>query len=172
MTTQPATYVSSGDTGGAGFKHATAMARLRWSAFGMIVGLLVQFMAGMLVNLFTKIPDSHPGSNPSEYFSGSFESLRWALTQSGLPALVFHVVWGMLLVLNGVVLIVMARRAKRRALTVAAVLGFLFVLGAGFNGASFLNYREDFSSMIMASLFGLAVMAYAVILFLAPADVP
>jgi hypothetical protein len=70
----------------------------------------------------------------------------------------------------GVGVIVQARKLHRRAITVTAVLGFLFVLGAGFNGASFLNYREDFSSMIMASLFALAVLAYVSLLFVLPAD--
>ncbi|HEV7169058.1 MAG TPA: hypothetical protein VGN49_13955 [Micrococcaceae bacterium] len=35
------------------------------------------------------------------------------------------------------------------------------ILGAGFNGGSFLNYGEDFSSMIMASLFAVATGSYA-----------
>ncbi len=143
--------------------QAVARFRMRRATFGMIVGLLVQFAAGMLVNLFTKIPDSHPGSNPSEFFSGSLQSVTWAILQSGLPALVFHVVWGLLLMVDGIVLMMVARRVGKRSITVAAVLGFLFVLGAGFNGASVLNYRDDFSSMIMATLFGLAVLMYAVV---------
>ena len=146
------------------------MARVRCGAFGMVIGLMIQFTAGMLVNLFTKIPDSHPGSNPPEYFTGSGQSLIWAITQSGLPALMFHATWGLFLMVVGVGIIVQARRVHRRAITVASVLGFLFVLGAGFNGASFLNYREDFSSMLMASLFALAVLAYVSLLFLLPAD--
>jgi hypothetical protein len=41
------------------------------------------------------------------------------------------------------------------------------VLGAGFNGGSFLNYHEDFSSMLMATGFAIAVAAYATGLYLA-----
>ena len=144
--------------------------RLRAATLGMIVALLVQFAAGMIVNLFTTIPDNHPGSQPSDYLAGSFDSIRWAITQSGLPALIFHTAWGLLLVVNGVVLIVLARRVGMRSITVAAVLGFLFIVGAGFNGASFLDFQADYSSMIMATLFGLAVLAYSVVLFLLPAD--
>ena len=64
--------------------------RVRRGAFGMVFGLMIQFTAGMLVYLFTKIPDSHPGSNPAEYFTGSLQSVIWAITQSGLPPLMFH----------------------------------------------------------------------------------
>ncbi len=139
--------------------------RLRRATFGLLIGLLVQFLAGMLVNLFVQIPDSHPGSNPSEYFSGSFQSVVWAITGSGLPALVFHAVLGLLLVLGSLSLIIQARAIKRRSVTVGGVLGFLFTLGAGFNGASFLDFREDFSSMIMATLFALATLCDVAILF-------
>jgi hypothetical protein len=38
------------------------------------------------------------------------------------------------------------------------VLGAVAVLGAGFNGASFLDFNEDFSSMIMVSLFAIALL--------------
>ena len=147
-----------------------ARRRMRRAALGMISGLLIEFAAGMLVNLFTTIPDSHPGSDPSEYLGGSFDSVRWALSQSGLPALVFHASWGLLLIVDGVVLIILARRVGRRSVTVSTVLGFLLVVGAGFNGASFLDFRQDYSSMLMATFFGLAILVYAVVLFLLPAD--
>jgi hypothetical protein len=144
--------------------------RMRAATLGMILALLIQFAAGMLVNLFTTIPSSHPGSQPPDYFAGSFESIRWAITQSGLAALIFHTAWGLLLVVNGVALILLARRVGIRSVTVAAALGFLFIVGAGFNGASFLDFQADYSSMIMATLFGLAMFAYAVVLFCLPAD--
>ncbi|MFI5259411.1 MAG: hypothetical protein ACHQ01_07380 [Candidatus Limnocylindrales bacterium] len=143
---------------------------MRRATLGMIVGLMIQFAAGMLVNLFTKIPDSHPGSNLSEYFSGSVQSVTWAIAQSGLPALVFHSTWGLLLTVNGVVLIALGRRVGKRSITVTALFGFLFILGAGFNGASFLDFNADYSSMIMATLFAMAVLMYAVVLFLLPSD--
>jgi hypothetical protein len=44
------------------------------------------------------------------------------------------------------------------------VLGFLFIVGAGFKGASFLDFNEDFSSMIMATLFAAALLCYVGIL--------
>ncbi len=51
-----------------------------------------------------------------------------------------------------------------------AVIGAVAILGAGFNGGSYLDYHEDFSSMIMASFFAIAVTAYAIGLSLLPRE--
>ena len=53
----------------------------------------------------------------------------------------------------------------RRRLTVAGYLGAASVVGAGFNGASFLDFNQDVSSLIMALLAAAAIACYAVILF-------
>jgi hypothetical protein len=44
-------------------------------------------------------------------------------------------------------------------------LGALFILGAAFNGVSFLNFNDDLSSMIMAVLFAAALACSVVVLF-------
>ena len=75
-----------------------------------------------------------------------------------------------MVVVTGAAVISLARGVGRRAVTVSAVLGFVFLVGAGFNGASFLDFNGDYSSMIMATLFGLAVLSYTVVLFQLPAD--
>jgi hypothetical protein len=49
----------------------------------------------------------------------------------------------------------------------SAVFGFIGVLAAGFNGGSFLNYNQDFSSMLMAGGLALAVVSYSVGLYIA-----
>jgi hypothetical protein len=146
--------------------------RARGATLGLLIGLIVQFLAGMWVNLFVTIPDVHPGAKPDEYFSGSAQSVVWAITQSGLPALVFHALLGLLLVLGSLSLAIQVRRLHRRSLTAAGILGFLLVLGAGFNGASFLDFGEDFSSMIMATLFALALACYVSILFILAGERP
>lgn len=148
----------------------TARRRVRFGAFVLVMALLVQFAAGMVVNLFVQIPAHHPGSSPSEYFGGSAQSVFWAITGSGEPFLIFHAAWGLLLVLRGLGLVFETRGLGRRAITVLALLGFLLTLGAGFNGASFLDFNEDYSSMIMATLFALAMASYASILFLVPGE--
>lgn len=136
---------------------------VRRTSVGLIIALVVQFLIGMLVNLFVTIPASHPGSQPIEYFSGSLQSVTWAIS-SGPGLLVAHVLLGLLLGIGSVALIVRVRALGRRRLTIAAVLGFLFIVGAGFNGASFLDFNEDYSSMIMATLSAAALMCYVGIL--------
>jgi hypothetical protein len=146
-----------------GLDSAELRSQVRRTTVGLIVALIIQFLIGMLVNLFVTIPDSHPGSQPSEYFSGSFESVTWAIS-SGPVLLVAHVILGLLLGLGSLALIVRVRSLRRRRLTIAAVLGFLFIVGAGFNGASFLDFNADYSSMIMATLFAAALLSYVAVL--------
>jgi hypothetical protein len=54
-----------------------------------------------------------------------------------------------------------------RLCTAAAVLAALAILGAGFNGASFVHYGHDFSSMIMSGLWALSLACYLTCLYLA-----
>jgi hypothetical protein len=81
--------------------------------------------------------------------------------------LVLHAALGLLLVLGAAALGVQAVRSGPRSFAAAAIVGAVAILGAGFNGGSFLNYNEDFSSMIMAALFAVAVGAYGFALYMA-----
>jgi len=147
-------------------------------AFGLLVALLVQFGLGMYVNLFATIPLNHPGHGANDFFAGSYHSVAWAETSPHAPLiLAFHAGLGLLLVLGSLWLAVLAIRGRRAGFVWAAVLGALFILGAGFNGASFLNYNKDANSYVMALLFAAAVLCYIVLLALprstqrqAPAD--
>jgi hypothetical protein len=67
--------------------------------------------------------------------------------------------------LNGVGLVVAAIRTRARDLITLTAFGALGILAAGFDGGSFLNYNQDFSSMLMASFFAISVISYAVGLF-------
>jgi hypothetical protein len=140
--------------------------QLRISFLYALVMLIAQFTLGMAVNLFVKIPTDHPGSNPPEYFSGVAQSVTWAILH-GHILLAVHGGFGLVLVIASVGTMVQAIRARGRGLIISAVVGFIGVLGAGFNGGSYLNYHEDFSSMLMATGFAIAVVAYSVGLYLA-----
>ena len=136
-------------------------------AFGLLVALLVQFGLGMYVNLFATIPLNHPGHGANDFFAGSYHSVAWAETSPHAPLiLAFHAGLGLLLVVGSLWLAVLAIRGRRAGIVWAAVLGALFILGAGFNGASFLNYNHDANSYVMALLFAAAVLCYSVILAL------
>jgi len=142
--------------------------QLRISFLFALVMLIAQFLLGMAVNLFVKIPTDHPGANPPEYFSGVAQSVTWAILHGNL-LLAIHGGFGLVLVIAAVGTLVQAIGNRRRGIVVSAVFGFIGVLGAGFNGGSFLNYHQDFSSMLMATGFAIAVVAYSVGLYLANA---
>ena len=141
---------------------------IRRAPIALLLTLLVQFLLGMAVNLFVEIPRNHPGANPPEYFSGVAQSVTWAMLQGPL-LLVLHAVLGLVLVAGSLAFAVLAIRSGGRRLAITAIVGAVFVLVAGFNGGSFLNYHEDFSSMIMASAFAIAMSAYVFALYFLPA---
>ncbi len=140
--------------------------QLRISFLFALVMLVGQFLLGMAVNLFVKIPTEHPGSNPPEYFSGVAQSVTWAVLHGNI-LLAVHAGFGLVLVVAAVGTLVQAIGNRRRGIVVSAILGLIGVLGAGFNGGSFLNYHQDFSSMLMATGFAIAVVAYSAGIYLA-----
>ena len=145
---------------------------LRQGYLGALITLVAQFLLGMVTNLFVDIPRNHPGANPPEYFSGVAGNVIWAIFHGPSLWLAAHAILGLLLVAFGFRLLVPAIRSHHRPTAITAIVGAIAMLGAGFNGGSFLNYHEDFSSMIMASFFAIAVIAYVVGLSAIPSAEP
>jgi hypothetical protein len=127
--------------------------------------VLIQASIGMVVNLDVTIPAHHPGARPSNYLSGSASSIGWAITH-GAPALAIHATLGLALVIVVTGLAVRAFAVPSRPVRAWSILGGLLVIGAGFNGASFLDFNKDISSLIMALLAFAALACYAIVLFL------
>lgn len=148
---------------------AASSRTLPWRAAlaGQLILLAAQFVLGMAVNLFARVPAVHPGSvRPgSDYFTSLARAVSWALT-SGDVLLRLHVIAGLLAVAAGIVLVLAAMWAGGRRRAVAAWSGLAFVVGAGFNGGSFLIFGDGdkLASFLMASLFLLAVVVYTVAL--------
>jgi hypothetical protein len=135
---------------------------------GAIVLLLVQIALGMVVNLYVTIPTHHPGTHSSNYLSGSFHSVVWALGHGAL-ALALHAAVGLALVLMAIAVAVRAFRLRRRAPSICCALAGLLIIGAGFNGASFLDYNLDANSLVMAVLTLGALLCYVIGIYLLPA---
>jgi hypothetical protein len=104
----------------------------------MLVLLLIQFALGISSNLYVAVPAHPPGARPSNYFGGSLASLGWALHHAA-AVLAAPTALGFPVVLAAVGLVVQAARG----LVAAAALGALCLIGAGFNGASFLTPHRD-----------------------------
>lgn len=131
----------------------------------VILLTLIQAAIGMMVNLFVAIPRRHPGAEPSNYLAGSFHSVVWAVAHGPL-ALALHASLGAALIIVAVGAVVHAVRAGDRAVAIWSGLGALFVVGAGFNGASYLDFADKISSLIMALLAFGAAAAFSIALYL------
>ncbi|MGH7642006.1 MAG: hypothetical protein ACRENX_03170 [Candidatus Dormibacteria bacterium] len=136
----------------------------------LILLSLIQYLLGMGLNLFVAIPHRHPGAEGVSFFASVYRSDLWGLTQGGLLAV--HIALGLLLGLASIRLLVAAFTGRGRGFRAASLVGVLAVLGAGFNGASFLIYHQDLSSMLMAALFALAVLCFGWVLYRAAGSAP
>lgn len=131
---------------------------LRVLAGWTLIALALQFLLGMLVNLFVQIPAAHPGADGS-YFAGVPRVVAWALAAGG-AALRLHVALGIAVFIWAIVLLILAIGARRAAWVWSAALGLFGVFAAAGNGASFLIYNHDFSSFFMSVGFTIAAAAY------------
>jgi hypothetical protein len=137
---------------------------MRRMTFTTIILILVQSGLGMAANLYVTIPAHHPGAHPSNYFTGSANSVAWSVSH-GAVTLAVHAVFGFAIALMAVATSLRVLTLTRRGVSVWALLGALFLLGAGFNGASFLDFNNNISSLLMSLLAFASVACYAVVLF-------
>ncbi len=142
-------------------KATTTHSRLRALTAIILVLLAAQLLVGMLVNLYVQVPTVHPGANAPEYFSGVAQGVAWALLHAPLW-LQLHTILGLLLFIASIVLIGFAIAARRRAWIILSIIGLFGIMAGGFNGASFMNYGHDFSSLLMSLGFLLAAIPYVI----------
>lgn len=148
------------------YQGGAAQRRLRVRAIVISLLLVVQFFLGMITNLYVTIPDSHPGANAQNYFSGAASSVAWAISSGPSAWLPMHAALGLLLVLGSLEFIVFAARSRNKIWLWSSIAGASFIIGAGFNGASFLVFGKDYSSLIMAGLFGFSLCSYMLGMYL------
>ena len=135
----------------------------RTGSFGMLVLLLAQFLTGMVVNIYVKVSDSHPGTSAS-YAAGFWPGVQWAITQGG-PGLAIHTALGLGLLAAALGFVVAAVASRQGLWITASAVALVGIASAGFNGVGFLNYGPDISTFLMASGFALATASYLVVLF-------
>ena len=127
----------------------------------ILVLLAAQFLVGVLVNLYVQVPVVHPGANAPEYFSGVVQGVAWALLHAPLW-LQLHAIVGLLLFIASLLLIGFAIAARRRTWIILSIIGLVGIMAGGFNGASFMNYGHDFSSLLMSLGFLLSTIPYVI----------
>ena len=104
----------------AGQDQAVRLARLRRSSLGVVAMLIVQFILGMIYNLYGTAPTSTKSI-------GLFSS----------PDLALHVILGILLFLAAMGQLVRAIGARHKLSIWLSAIGLLSILGAGFAGLGF-----------------------------------
>jgi hypothetical protein len=135
---------------------------------GAALLVTLQIALGLVVNLYVVVPAHHPGANPANYFTGSARSVGWSVSQ-GPAWLAIHASLGLALVLMAIAVAVYAAVARAGWVAFTSVLGGLLIIGAGFNGASFVDFGHTISSLLMALLALGALVCYLTGLYLLPA---
>jgi hypothetical protein len=143
-------------------------AALRRMTLGIAVLVIAQMSIGMIVNLYLTVPVHHPGAQPANYFTGSLRSIAWAIGH-GAPALAIHAALGLAVGAIAIWVAIRAVRLRSGWVASASVLAAGLVIGAGFNGASFVDFNHNVSSLLMALLALGALSCYLVALYRLPA---
>jgi heme A synthase len=119
------------------------VARLRLTSLGVVVMLILQFILGMIYNLYGTAPTS---TKSIGLFSG--------------PVIALHVILGILLFVAAVVLLVRAIQARHKLSIWLSAIGLLSILGAGFAGLGFAGSGANSASLGMALAFAVALACY------------
>lgn len=131
--------------------------KIRLQAIGLLFGYGLQFLAGMSLNLFVKLPSSHSGTSGSQFIPRASHGLIWALSGSGGWVLAFHAYLALALVLGSITLFICCLASNFKIWKWVSGITALFTLGAFFNGLSFISYNHNANSMVMASCWLIAV---------------
>jgi uncharacterized membrane protein YhaH (DUF805 family) len=123
--------------------------KLRGQSIGLLSMLGIQFILGIILNLFVELPKN--------------ASLSTAIKHGGI-VLILHVLVALGLLFGSIGLVVRAYYAKNRPWLTASIFGALGVIAALTNGFAFIGSSNDVNSFIMAIGFMVAAAAYSTIL--------
>lgn len=126
----------------------------------MIGFLVVQYVIGMVLDLFVELPGKHPGTTDGAYLSRVWDGFSWSLTGGGGATLAAHIGIATLLVLGGLATLGFAVAGHSKVWIIAASFGLLGVVLAWLNGIEFINTGEDKHSFAMALAFMIALASY------------
>ena len=139
----------------AGHTQAERLARLRMASLGVAVMLIIEFILGMIYNLYGTAPTS---TKPIGLFSG--------------PVIALHVILGILLGLAAIAQLVRAIGSRHRLSIWMSALGLLSIIGAGFAGLGFTGSGANSASLGMSLAFAAALACYLVLIVVLPSAAP
>lgn len=120
---------------------------LRVHSLVILAALMVQYIFGMLSNLFVAFPEG----------ASAWDQWKFAHEQF---VLMMHIDLGVLLLAAAVALYVRAIRDKNRSWKTASGIGLGSILLAVMSGSEFINTQQNVYSVVMSVLFIVAVSAY------------
>jgi len=135
----------------AGQDLAVRLARMRMSSLGVVVMLIVQFILGMIYNLYGTAPTP---KKPIGLFSS--------------PDLALHVILGILLFIAAVGQLVRAIGTRHKLTIWLSSIGLLAIVGSGFAGLGFTGNGSAGASLGMSLAFAVALACYVVLVFALP----
>ena len=115
--------------------------------------LIIQFILGMIYNLYGTAPTS---AKPVGLFSS--------------PDLALHVILGFLLLLAAIGQLVQAIRVRHNLSIWLSALGLVSILGAGLAGLGFTGSGAAGASLGMSLAFAVALACYAILVFALPSS--
>jgi hypothetical protein len=134
-------------TRAAGPSRAVRLARVRMASFGAVTMLIIEFILGMIYNLYGTAPTASKSI-------GLFSS----------PVLALHVVMSILLLVAAVMLLVRAIGARHRLTIWMSALGLVAIIAAGFAGEGFTRNGAAGASLGMSLAFAVSLACYVVII--------
>jgi hypothetical protein len=144
------TPTTAGVTGQA---QAGRLVRIRLSSLGAVVMLIIQFILGVIYNLYGTAPTSTKSI-------GLFSS----------PDLALHVILGILLVIAALGQLIRAIGVRHQLTIWMSAVGLLAIVAAGFAGLGFTGSGAAGASLGMSLAFAVALACYVVLVFALPSS--
>ena len=136
-----------------GQAQASRLVRLRLSSLGTVIMLIVQFILGVIYNLYGTAPTSTKSI-------GLFSS----------PDLALHVILGILLFIAALGQLIRTITVRHPLSIWLSAVGLLAILGAGFAGLGFTGSGANGASLGMSLAFAVALASYVLLVFALPSS--
>jgi hypothetical protein len=133
--------------------QASRLVRLRLSSLGTVIMLILEFILGIIYNLYGTAPTSAKSI-------GLFSS----------PDLALHVILGILLFIAALGQLIRAITVRHPLSIWMSAAGLLGILGAGFAGLGFAGSGASGASLGMSLAFAVALACYVVLVFALPSS--
>jgi hypothetical protein len=122
---------------------------LRPQAIIFIIFLLIQYLLGMLSNLYAKFPGN---------------DMNWKYATSH-ALIILHIIVGTLLMVSMIVLFIRAARSKDRLWKLCSGISFAAIVLAMISGTAYISAQNELYSLIMSIMFVVALASISIALY-------